>query len=530
MNRRTTTPGAPNVATRRGVLKGAAAAGALSVLPRGAARASTEQGGVETAGPDLEQRLDWFLDAKIGMFVHWGPYSVAGVEASWPIMVPGLTALLGEDQLIDEADYVALAKQFNPESFRPREWIAFARRAGMRYLVVTAKHHDGYCLFDAPGTDYKSTKGSSGRDLMMELAEACEAESFPLGFYFSPPDMHDPGYRDSTRPVRDNWTGEPDRAEWSTFLDRMEAQLEALLSNYGAVRVLWFDGLFEHERFEPERVVAAVHRLQPECLLNDRLGAAHADYVTPEQAVPEGVLVRREGPEPEVTATQFRAILEMIASGTDPEAFQRLLEQSMAVRFPSEPLPSPDRFQPWEACMTVGATWAHDPLHRALKSPAELLQIVLDVTSRGGNLLLNLGPGPDGRLPKPECERALVLGEWLERNGEAIYGSTYGRFPGLPDVRSTRSRRPSSTASRDYLVPREANGNVDALRLKGAGTTVAPNVRAYRLEDGMDVEVAREKDAVVLRMPSEPPRGAPHELSRPVFVLEGDPEDSPSRA
>lgn len=513
--------------TRRRLLQGAAAAGVLGALP--AARGSAGRGGAAgSGGPLQDDRLDWFLDAKFGMFVHWGPYSVAGVEASWPIMVPGLTGLLGPDQRIAEADYEALAKRFDPKAFRPRDWIRFARRAGMRYLVVTAKHHDGYCLFDAPGTEYKSTRGPSGRDLIAELADACAAESFPLGFYYSPPDMHHPGYRDTSRPVRENWTGEPERAEWSEFVDVMDSQIEALLTHYGPVRVVWFDGLFDHDRYQPARLIRTIRRLQPNCLVNDRLGWDHADFVTPEQAVPEGVLVRRDGPALEVGAEQFRGILEMIASGTDPAAFQRLLEQSMRVRFPSEPLPESDRFQPWEACMTVGATWAFDPLHRALKSPDELLRVLLDVVSRGGNLLLNLGPDPDGRLPEPEAARALELGAWLRRNEEAIYGTTYGRWPGLEGVRATRPRRGEFAHERDYLIPLDPEQAVE-IRLEPAGSERLAPTRAFRLEDRVALQMHSEGGHLRLSLPHTPsdgaePASANQTLSNPVFVLDTEKE------
>ena len=211
----------------------------------------------------------------------------------------------------------------------------------------------------------------------------------------------------------------------------MEAQLETLLTNYGDVAVLWFDGLFDHDRYQPERLLGRVRTLQPNCLINDRLGAKHADYVTPEQAVPNGVLVRRDSPAAEMTSEQMRTALEMIARNTDPETIARLIEEHFITRFPTEHRPEPERFQPWETCLTVGATWSYDPLHRDLKSGDTLVRTLLDVVSRGGNLLLNIGPGPDGTLPEPETQRALEVGAWLEHFGEAVYETTYGRLQGV---------------------------------------------------------------------------------------------------
>ena len=149
-------------------------------------------------------RLDWYLKAKFGLFVHWGAYAVAGVESSWPIMSPDLAGMLfGNPTRISEADYTALPQRFNPQAFDARAWVRLAQETGMRYIVFTAKHHDGFCMFDAPGTDYKVTNTPFGRDICLELADACAQAGMRLGFYYSPPDMRHPGYRD--RP------GGPDR-------------------------------------------------------------------------------------------------------------------------------------------------------------------------------------------------------------------------------------------------------------------------------------------------------------------------------
>ncbi len=496
--------------TRRDLILATLAGGALTAM-----RPASAVNSALSAPSQTDARLDWFLNAKFGLFMHWGPYSIAGVEASWPIMVPGLTALLGPDQRIDEADYVDLAKSFDPREYRPDEWVATARRCGMRYLVITAKHHDGYCLFDAPGTNYKSTVGARGRDLIGELAEACARDGMPLGLYYSPPDMHHPGYRDTSKPVAQNWIGEPERPQWSEYVDTMEAQLETLLTKYGDIAVLWFDGLFEHDRYQPERLLARVHELQPRCLINDRLGAKYADYVTPEQAVPSGIPVRRERPATEISAEQLRAVMEMIASGTEPEAFARLLEQSVRSRFPTERYPEQARFQPWETCLTVGATWSFDPKHRALKSAEQLLGTLIDVVSGGGNLLLNIGPTPEGTLPEPETQRALKVGAWLERFGEAIYETTYGPFQGLEGVRSTSAR---SGANRDYLIALEpaADGSVQIQteNAPSAATKLLNAERLRRVDDQIPVELSREAGGLRLA-PSRRPAGRGSESAAP---------------
>ncbi len=400
--------------------------------------------------------LAWWSAARYGLFVHWGPYSLAGVEASWPIMEPGLVAPLGTRHAIAEADYVALAERFDPRGFDPEGWIAFARAAGMRYLVITAKHHDGYCLFDAPSRQrYKITSSPYGRDLLAELAEACERAGFPLGFYYSPPDLHHPDYRDTTKPARENWSGEPGRPQWSAYLDAMEADLRHLLTAYGEVAVLWFDGLFETDRYQPERFHRLVRELSPNTLVNDRLGADWGHFVTPEQAIPDGIPVGRRGPAPEITLEQFRAFVRAIEQGISAEQLATMLQASQRSRFPTAEMPLGIDFQPWEACMTLGRTWAWDPEEPEYKSPAAVARVLVEVASRGGNLLLNVGPKPDGTLPEPCTSRLLTVGEWLQRHGEAIYDTTYcSDFGPLAGI-AAQGARTTQGVTRSRPVTRE---------------------------------------------------------------------------
>lgn len=156
-----------------------------------------------------DRRMDWYLDARFGLFIHWGAYAVAGAEASWPVMAPGLSeAMFGTPSVIKEAEYVSLPARFDPAGFDADAWVRIAKDAGMRYIVITSKHHDGFCMFDAPGTDYKITRTPFGRDVCLELSEACARAGMRLGFYYSPPDMHHPGYRRTDRPMTENWLGE----------------------------------------------------------------------------------------------------------------------------------------------------------------------------------------------------------------------------------------------------------------------------------------------------------------------------------
>lgn len=351
-----------------------------------------------------EDRTAWFRQAKFGMFIHWGPYSLASVEASWPIMVPGRKGY----PPISESDYRALPQRFNPVKFDPHAWVRLAKAAGQRYMVFTTKHHDGFVMFDSAFTDYKITNTPYKKDILAELAAACRAENMPLGFYYSPPDMNHPGFRDTTRPASENWRGQPERPEWPLYLDYMQLQLTELLTRYGPVAIIWFDGLGRQMIYDPHRFHKLIRELQPACLINNRIGLP-GDYETPEQFIPK--VIPRIGMR--------------IAGLSQPDV-------------PAVPtLPKPEEFRLWETCMTINNTWAYNQYDTNYKSVTQLIRTLVEVASKGGNLLLNVGPTPEGTIQPEFQERLLAMGEWLKVNGEAIYGTTYGPLQNLPFGKST---------------------------------------------------------------------------------------------
>ena len=395
---------------------------------------------------NTDDRLDWYLQAKFGLFLHWGAYSVAGVEASWPIMTPDMAEIMfGNTARISEADYTALPHRFNPVKFDARAWVRLAQEAGMRYIVLTAKHHDGFCMFDAPGTDYKITNTPYGKDICLELAEACSEAGMRLGFYYSPPDMHHPGYRDTNKPVTANWLGEPKRAAWSVYLDTMESHLRKLLTDYGEVSIIWFDGLVNHQKYDPPRFHRLIHELSPNTLINDRLGDGY-DFITPEQFIPrQGVPVRTGKPPAGNQGGEglFKAVPVMLKvpllGGWVRSQLTKYAEGSLELsQIAQNPNPEPNEFQPWETCMTMGQSWAYNPAESNWKAPQKLVQNLVEVVSRGGNYLLNIGPRPDGTFPPQAVERLQVIGEWMTRNAEAIYGTTYAPHLTGFDGRVTR--------------------------------------------------------------------------------------------
>jgi len=376
---------------RREFLKLAAAAGTLPLL-----------GSLASHSTFSDERTAWYRDAKFGMFIHWGPYSLASVEASWPIMVP-------KPGGITQPEYVELPKRFNPTKFDAGALVDLARSAGQRYMVFTSKHHDGFCMFDSSYTDYKITNTPYGKDIVGQLAAAAEGAGMPLGFYYSPPDMHHPAFRDTSKPASASWGGEPTRPEWPLYLDYMQLQVTELLTKYGPVALIWFDGLHNQEKYDGRRFVDLIHRLQPRTLFNDRLGVP-GDYQTPEQFIPQGIPTK---------GIRFNAV--------DTSVQQKL----------KSAVPKEEDFQLWETCMTINNTWAYNANDHEFKSAQLLIRSLVEVASRGGNFLLNVGPQPDGQIQPEFQQRLRAIGEWLSVNGDSIYGTTYGPFQGVPAIRTT---------------------------------------------------------------------------------------------
>ena len=397
--------------------------------------------------PKNPHRLAWYQEAKFGLFIHWGAYSVAGVEASWPVMAPDLArAMFGTQTGITESEYVRLPTRFNPAGFDADAWVRTAQEAGMRYIIFTAKHHDGFCMFDAPGTDYKITRTPYGKDVCLELAQACARAGMRLGFYYSPPDMHHPGYRDTRKPATHNWTGEPNRKAWGAYLDTMEGHLRKLLTDYGEVSILWFDGLANHGKYDPPRFHKLINDLSPETLINDRLGDGY-DFITPEQFIPrEGRPVRTGKPPAGMDPGGdgfFKAVTFLFKipgiRGAIRKQIQKYADGELVLTpVLQEPYPPPERFQPWETCMTMGQSWAYNPSETKWKAPGQLVRNLVEAASGGGNYLLNVGPTSQGVFPPEAIERLQHIGRWLKTYGEAIYGATYTPLRGLPWGQATR--------------------------------------------------------------------------------------------
>lgn len=317
----------------------------------------------------------WFAGARFGMFVHWGHVSQRGWEISWPL-VGGLRNL-PHCQDVPADEYHAGAASFAPRPASPRRWMDLARRAGMRYAVLTAKHHDGFAMFDTRASDFSVARSAYGGDLVREYVDAAREAGLAVGLYFSLCDWHHPDYpafRDEHRPYLFGRQTRPTPEQWARFADFLFAQLRELLTGYGKIELLWFDGGWERSAAEwrsPE-LEAMIRSLQPDILINDRLPGA-GDFDTPEQFVP---------PAPPARA--------------------------------------------WETCLTMNESWAWNPADRDYKSARDLVHTLCEVAGRGGNLLLNVSPTADGSLPAEQVERLQAIAAWMSRHAAAIHDTSPG--------------------------------------------------------------------------------------------------------
>ncbi len=352
---------------------------AVSLLSLSAAPQSQPPWPSETAA-QKQSRLQWWTDARFGMFIHWGLYAL-----------PARHEWVKSRERTTDADYQRYFDQFNPDLYNPRDWARQARQAGMKYAVITSKHHEGFCLFDSRVTDYKATKTPAGRDLIKEFVEAFRAEGLKVGFYYSLLDWHHPSYTVDRHHPQNAATDAEYAAlnqgrDMAVYRQYMKDQVRELLTNYGRIDIIWLDFSFTgaHSKgradWDSMGLLKLVRDLQPHIIVNDRLDLMDVpggwDFRTPEQFKP------REW----VTVDGQRV--------------------------------------PWETCQTFSGSWGYYRDETSWKSPAQLIELLIDSVSKGGNLLLNVGPTARGTFDQRAQDSLSAIGRWMSVNGRSIYGAT----------------------------------------------------------------------------------------------------------
>ena len=332
-----------------------------------------------------EKRMQWFVQARFGMFIHWGLYAVPA-RGEW----------VRSNERMPEEKYMPFFREFDPSAADPKAWVQAAKEAGMGYVILTAKHHDGFCLFDSELTDFKSTNTPMGRDIVREFLEAGREAGLKVGLYYSLIDWHHPDFPhhgDRYHPMRSDPAASNEERDFKRYLAYMHGQVKELCTRYGRLDVLWFDFSYNQLRGEAWRaneLADMVRTLQPGILLNNRLEVSgegfgslaqgepapcHGDFVSPERMVPpEGLF--------------------------DPQG---------------RPLY-------WETCTTMNHSWGYCAGDLWYKPAPLLLKKLVECVSKGGNFLLNVGPDGNGRIPRQAMDTLKYLGQWMQINGESICG------------------------------------------------------------------------------------------------------------
>lgn len=416
-----------------------------------------------------EERLQWWHEARFGMFIHWGIYSLYGGVYNGHEQIHNNGGWIMNRCKIPVAEYKEKAKEFNPVNYDPDYWVRLAKEAGMKYIVITTKHHDGFALFESEASEWNVVDATPyGKDLLKPLAEACQKYDMKLGFYYSQAqDWGNPGGIVARRESNQGYL-RPDSADidkytldhngyWDPvqesepfykYIDQVAVpQVREILTNYGEVAVLWWDTP-DHMTYEAARDINKLLELQPNIITNDRLMKCGfpGDIKSPEQRIPK-----------------------------------------------QNALPG----QNWESCMTMNNCWGYRKNDHNWKSTEVLIRNLIEIASKGGNYLLNIGPKPDGTIPEPSLKRLTEIGEWMKVNGEAIYSTKGSPFGVLPWGRCTHKEDNGNTIlyfsvfdwpnDGKLMIPGLKNRVLDSKLLAGD-----VDLKTVQVEGGIQVNIPLE--------------------------------------
>ncbi len=418
-----------------------------------------------------DERMEWWREARFGMFIHWGVYALpAGI---WDgRQIGGIGEWIMNRGKIPVADYQRMAKNFNPVNYDPDAWVRMAKDAGMKYIVITSKHHDGFALFESKASKWNVVDATAyGKDLLKPLAEACKKYGIRLGFYYSQAqDWNNPGGSAARKPMKEGWAN-PDsviidaytkehKGHWDPaqekktfdqYIDDVSVpQVKELLTNYGEVAVLWWDTPTNMTDAAATKLQSLLS-IQPNIITNDRLKRPNfpGDHKTPEQRIPN---------------------LKDL-DGTD-----------------------------WETCMTMNGTWGYKSYDQKYKTPETLIRNLMDITSKGGNFLLNVGPTDLGEFPQESIDILAKMGAWMKVNGEAVYSTQASPWGLFEWGRCTKKETKDGTILYFSVFNWPADGK---LVINGIPNKVTS---ARLLANGVNVKASTSKEGVLtLTLPTTAP-------------------------
>jgi len=383
------------------------------------------------------KRTEWFQNDRFGMFIHFGPYAIPA-RGEW----------VKSDEKMTNEEYQKYIDAFVPSNYNPTDWAIAAKQAGMKYAVMTAKHHDGFCLFDSKETDYKITTNIPGRDFIKEYAEAFRKQGLKIGLYYSLIDWHHKDYPNvGNHPMRDNSNWDTKDYNWSNYIKYMHNQIKELMTNYGKIDVLWLDFSFDDyngEKWKATELVKMIRKLQPDIILNSRLEEnpgnsekgrkfnGFGDFETPELGIPE---------------IGLKDIY-------------------------NNPIP-------WETCLTLNNSWGYSSTDNEWKSSKLIIHSLVDAVSKNGNLLLNVGPDHQGNFPLQSKNILKEVGEWMRANGESIYNAGKSEIP-KPDWGYY-------TQKGDTIFAHWTNPKIGYINIKGYTNKIN---KVYLLNSGNEAKTA----------------------------------------